>query len=363
MTDRILSSPPLFTLGHAVPSEIPLAKVFPNWPPEQAALLSAAQTARTELIQVIKEESVTQRVRLGAVNKYLAYALGIEDLKSKTPTIIVDQSQRFHWAQSPIVTSKYHDRFFDGRYFSLEVLHVIWLRAVILLNLAFAHYNANDLQDAIAVYREAAGIFHFLATDRLRVIGAEQVPVEFQAPVFNSLMTLCLAQAYSLIASKGEQDGTSPSAIGKLSYSISATFASALDAIKAESVKGIIDPQYDAWLLGIKLFHHAVAAIGLARTAKAADEYGKSVGLLRLAIEDLTKIAPLHKCNRQLNDAAAKLLETVKPWEADWAKQNAMIAMEPVPSLADAELIVASCTVMPNLPQPTAYVLPQPATA
>jgi hypothetical protein len=343
---------------------VPFAKILANWPAERRSLLPAAQAARGELFRAITNPSTPPRGLLDAVDKYLSYTLAIEDLKLRSSTIQIDQTQRFHWTQSPILIAKYQDRFYDGAYVSVEVLHVLWLRATVILNLAPKLCQDGELENAAAACREAAGIFHFMATDRLRVLGAREVPIEFQPPVLNSLITLCLVQQYALTAAYGERKEAeaNPGNVGKLCYQVSTAFSCALDAIRNAYPRGVIEPRYEAWLLGSKLYYFAAAAVGLARGFRAAGENGKAIGLLRLAMDKLGKIGGLHKDNQELRDAAAALDAKIRPAEAEYQRDNTLLGNQAVPNLTDADLIVASCTGMPPLQRPTPFVLPQPAT-
>ena len=216
---------PLFTLGHACPKETNLLEVFTGWPSNKIQLLHQAQELRNAIKDNILKETISVPEKLNMVNQYLPYALAIEKIKNENPGIKHNSKAKIRWKQSPIVVSKYIDRVFYGDTFFNEVLHVIWLRAVLLLNNAFLLSQSGTVEEAVSCLRECSGIFLYLANDRLR-ISTEPVAVEFQAPVFNSFSSLAIGQAYGLIAAKGENDGINASALGKLCYTISTTFSS-----------------------------------------------------------------------------------------------------------------------------------------
>lgn len=301
------------------------------------------------------------KLRLEDLNKYLPLALAIE--KEKIENVKIKASgEKIKWKQTPIVIQKYQDRAFDGNYWSVEILHLVWLKANELLNSAYLLAQSDDVEGAIGQLKEVAGVFHFLASDRLRVTGGESVPVEFQAPVFNSMMSLSLGQVYALIASKGESDGLPSSALGKLCYTISATYSSALDAINNVKPAKIIHEQYINWLVSIKAYYHACAAIHLAYANKAKGALGKAISLMRVAIKDLNGISKLDRHNIRLNGPADALLENAQKVEPEWTKENFDIQNDYVPTPEESEMfITTSCTIMPNLPQPTPFVMPEPA--
>jgi hypothetical protein len=364
----LLEHPPLFTLTRSVPEPSPVSAVFANWPAEKAQLLRDAQAARDKLSESCKSKDSTLRMRLDAANAYLAIAIAIEKVKAETPTIQVNGDRRLKWLQSPIVIRKYIERSFSGLYWNVEVLHLIWLRAVTLLDQASLHLDDGSREPAVTALREVAGIFHYLASDRLRSVTSEEVPVEFQPPVFNSFMSLALGQAYAIIASKGENDGVPPQGLGKLCFTIFATFSSALDSIQTAKPPELIQPQYVNWIKGAKAFFHGAAAIYIAFVHKAKNEIGKAIGLIRLGIADLESIPAIDRLNGKLNQEAVAIVAKAKGVEPGWTQANFRISSEVVPQKEEAEqLLSASCTVVANLPQPIPFVPPElaetPSTA
>ena len=359
----VCAETPLWSLTHGFPEQTNLGKVFHHWPVEKQQLLMDAQNARDLILEHLKQEGASMELRLQDVDRYLPLALAIEKEKNSNAKITVDKDERIRWRQTPIVVSKYVDRSFSGDYWGVEVLHVIWLRAIELLNNGFVLYKANELEASIKQFREVAGVFHFLASDRLRCPGSEALPKEFQAPVFNSLMTLSLAQAYALIASKGELDGLQNSALGKLCYTVSATYGSALDAIIESKLQDkVIHMQYVNWLIGTKAYYHACAAFHLGLSAKQKGAIGRAVAFIRCAITDLSGIGKLDKHNKRLAESADRLLKQAKALEGPWAKENFDIMAEVVPTPEETERIITEmCVIMPNLPQPVPFTLPEPA--
>ncbi|OHT09852.1 hypothetical protein TRFO_04373 [Tritrichomonas foetus] len=356
-----LTKTPLFTLGHACPQDVQLKSLFINWPHDNLKLLSTAQEMRDKIKSNITSDKYPFSAKLEMVNNYLPVALAMEKIKKENAKVTANKENRFKWKQSPIVINKYLERNFNSDYIANEVLHVIWLKAILLLNHSYLLYTGNDIEKAIATLKECAGIFHYLSADRLRVSN-EPVAIEFQAPVFNSFTSLALGQAYSLIAAKGEADGISPSALGKLCYTVSATYSSALDAIKTAKPPEAIHEQFIHWLTGVKLFYQAAAAANLAYAQNAAQAIGKSIGLIRLAIGYLEQAVKLDKHNIRLNEASNELIAALQPIDKKWTQENFTVQAEYVPPAAEAEMIMTTtCTMMPNLPQPTPFSLPEPA--
>jgi hypothetical protein len=357
---QLLDHPPLFTLTRSIPEPSSVTQLFRNWPADQAHLLPAAQAARDTLTQYCKQQDSSLSQRLDAANAYLPLAFAIEKVKAETPSIQVAGDNRLKWLQSPIVIKKYIERSFSGLYWSVEVLHLLWLRAVSLLDNASLLLEAGNRETAVITLREVSGIFHYLASDRLRSMTSEEVPVEFQPAVFNSFMSLALAQAYAIIASKGEEDGIPPQGLGKLCFTIFATFSSALDSIQTAKPPGLIAAQYVNWIKGAKDFFHGAAAIYVSFALKAKNEIGKAIGLIRVGIADLQGIPAIDRLNRKLNEQAVAILERAQAIEPQWTESNFRIAAEVVPRREEAEQVLsASCAVIPNLPQPIPFVLPE----
>jgi len=352
---------PMFVMSHPCPSILSLKKCFKNVPIEYMDLFNDASEERDELYKAIKSDQTMPR-RIEVLHKYLRYALTIEDFKKENPKV-VPSDIKIQWKQSSIVTQKYSERMFTVDYFSVEVLHLIWMNAVLLLNHSFQLYEATDFEGAVANLRECAGIFHYLSADRLRVASGESVPYEFQPIVFNSLKLLALGQAYSLIAARGEKNGMGPSPLAKLCYAISATFSSSLEQLDGNLMKpnDVIHQQYINWLRGVKAYYHALAAIYFAQFYVSKEAYGKAIGLIRLAISDIENLLTLDKFNCRLNDVATEVLNHIKELDKEWVSTNFTVYSEYVPSADEADLIITqSVTSMPNLPQPIQFNLPEP---
>jgi hypothetical protein len=358
---KILQRPPLFTLSRSIPEPSPVKKLFSGWPTEQSQLILDAQSARDDLTKLCKQTDSSLGSRIDAVNRYLPLAVSIEAIKGSNPAIQVRGSERLKWLQSPIVVKKYVERSFSGAYWNVEVLHLIWLRAVSLLDNASVLFDEENGEAAASTLREVAGIFHYLATDRARGANPQELPIEFQPAVFNSFMSIALGQAYSIIAHKGETNNISPAGLAKLCFTIFATFSSSLDSIQSVQPPGLIAPQYVNWLKAVKAFYHAAAALYLSFALNAGGEFGKAIALIRLAIAELEAIPAIDALNKRVNEEAVAVLARAKAVEPEWSTSNFRIAGQVVPLKEEAErVLTAACTVMPNLPQPIPYVLPAP---
>jgi hypothetical protein len=351
----VLDATPLFTLTRAVPEPVSLGKIFVRWPADQSKLLSDAQAARETLVTHCKNEKAPVPVRLDSLNRYLPLAAEIERVRGATPTVQVHKDLKIKWQQTPIVITKYQERRFGGDYWSVEVLHLVWLKAILQLDNAALLFRDGNREGAVLVMREVAGIFQYLASGPAR----GDVPVEFQPAVFNAMMNLALGQAYALIANKGEGDNLPPGGMGKLCFTIFAAYTSALESLQAANPKGLVHPQFISWLTGVKGFYHAAAALFLAFACKAKDETGQAVGLIRLAISELTRIPKLDSHNKKLNEPAAALGARAAKVEPEWTSENFRVFNKVVPSVEDTDLYLAkTCTMMPNLPQPVPFVMP-----
>jgi hypothetical protein len=346
------------------PEPIKLRKLFAALPPDKDSLFEQAQKARDFLAGVVKQETVNeeaqQKQRIDAVDRYLPMALAIGKLR--TGENLRSTGEKIHWKQCPIVVSKYIDRFFSSDNWLIEILHLIWLKAVLLLNSCFVSFKMNDLDTAIHRAKEVAGIFQYLSSDQLGVMSGEAIPVEFRAGAFTSLVTLSLGQAYALIALKGEQSGLPPPALGKLSYAIHITYSGALKTITAANSGNIFHRQYIDWLQAVTRFYKGAAALILGFQEAESGDAAKATGLARLAVTELEPVPGLHSSNTRVNQPAAALLAKAKERAAAWSTENFQIACRPIPSPDAVEAFLASlCTSMPNLPQAIPYTLPDPS--
>jgi hypothetical protein len=207
-----LDVPPLFTLTRAIPKPISLSKIFIHWPADQSKVLIDAQSARETLVTCCKTESSAVPLRLNSLNRYLPLAAELERIRTTNPTVQVHRDVKIKWQQTPIVTSKYQDRTFNNNYWTVELPHLIWLKAILHLDNAALLFRAGNRDDAVLTLCEIAEIFHCLASVQAR----GDVPVEFQLAVFNAMMNLALGQTYAIIANKGEGDNLPPGEIARL---------------------------------------------------------------------------------------------------------------------------------------------------
>ena len=358
----VLENIPIFSLLKPTSSEINFKKVFKGWPAERLAILDLAQRARDVLVKHL-DQKLPPELCLDDIARYLPLALTLENEVKVNPNLNIDTSLKFHWKQSPIVISNYQDRYFSGNFMSVEVLHVLWLRAILLLNGSASYAAVHEYEKAIQFQRELAGVFNFLSADRLRVIMNETVPIEFQPPVFQSLAMLALSQVYSLIASKAERDHLKPLSLCKLCYTSSRTLKNALEALAGVTrpkSKDIIHKQYQDWLQGTSSFYFSVSAILASFHHRSKDEVGKAISLARLAVAKLNQTLSIPRLPENIQKPAKEILRKFAPIEKEWSEFNADVTSEYVPTMTEAESFIAVlCTTIPNLPQPIPFQLPE----
>lgn len=362
--DRIAvcAETPLWSLTHAYPQRIDMSNLYSNWPADKKHLIRAADGLRRLMLDDLTDKDCKMDKRIADLDQYLPYLLAIEKIKTDNASIKLG-SACFDWKQTPIIIEKYMDRKFTGEYVGAEVLHIIWLKGVEYMNSAFGFYEADDLTGAMLRLRESSGIFEFLAGDRVRGVGKEEiVPVEFQAPVFESFTTLTLAEAYALGAKSGERNGAKSSVLAKMCHAVSVCYGSSLDAIGRVNPRGCIHSQYINWLAAVKRYYEAATAVYLGYDSEAEGETGTACGLALLAIKHLTGISRIDAINKRVNVPADKLLERVKQLHAEWSKKNCSVMLQGIPDEATIEaLITKRCSSLPNLPRGVPFVLPDPS--
>jgi len=357
----VLEEIPLFTLILAQPQSSKFDNVFYGWPAEKLGMIQKAQETRDRLVEHMKGVcSFTQRV--SDIDAYIPYMLAVEKEKQENPRIAASKDHKFHWKQTPLIVDKYIDRYFNADYCQNEVLHAIWLKAILLLNEADTLHKADKDDEAISYLRNCAGIFQYLAADRLRMT-SNAVPIEFQPPVFNSLVTLSLGQVYALIALKGERDGLSKKALGKLCYTIANTFSSSLESIRSATPKEAFHVQYINWVEGMSYYFLACSSILFAQSQWTSEEAGSAIGLIRYAMKNLEKAISIDKRNERINKACQNLLNTIKPKNEQWSQENFTVYTQAVHDEVEVKRFLSSSSLTQlNLPQPSSYVIPEPST-
>lgn len=359
LADTFLEKTPLFTLTPATLGPSKLDGIFENWPKETLEQLNAAQDARDQLMNHMNGRFAAA-TRIQDIDRYLKLFVDIEQEKLVNPRIGSSASKKFSWQQSPIVVEKYKSRTFPATYCQNEELHLIFLRAVLLMNQAFEDDEAGRPEAAVQALRQSAGIFQYLASDKCRNIDATTLPIEFQAPVLNSLMNLALGQVYAIIASKGERDGTGKSALAKVCYTASTTFQTAFDAIKAATPADAFHRQYSDWIEQMAALYHAYSCALFALAQKQKEEDGMAIGLIRLAIKEAKKVQNLYPKNARPNAAIDELIKKLEPIDKKWSEENFIIACKPIADENAANRFIAtSALVLLNLPQPTPYTAPE----
>jgi len=317
--DSFLEKTPLFTLTPSKLRPSSLEAIFENWPQETLPVLQAAQDSRDQLMNHM-DGKFGNIVRVQDVDRYIAQFVNIEHEKLTNPRIGSSKSNKFGWRQSPLVVEKYMDRSFPGTYCQNEELHLIFLRAILLMNQGYEDNEAGRPEAAVQNLRQAAGVFQYLASDKCRNVDQSSVPIEFQAPVFNAFMNLCLGQVYAIIASKGERDGTGKSALAKICYTASTTFQTAFDAIKAVNPADALHRQFSDWIEQMTALYHAYACALFAVAQKSKDEDGLAIGLIRLALKEVKKVDNLYPKNARPNAAIAELIKKLEPLDKKWSE-------------------------------------------
>jgi hypothetical protein len=346
-------------LIRSIPHSCQIGQLFTSWPGDQSTLLQNAQTARDALTAACKDSRPSPADRLKLVDAYLPLAVSISNVLTRYPTITITQ-HRLKWTQTPIVTMNYRERNFNGSYWHCEILHLVWLRGILLIKIAATYDIVSSAKLAVSSLREAAGIFQWLAQEGTAGLSPDQIPLEFQSSVLNSLVSLSLGEAYSIMVVGLSEDPQKFATLAKVCFAAFVMFSTAAESIQT-APPGLIHPQFQQWLLGGKLFLHANAAIYLALISKSQEETGKGIAIIRLAIQDLTGILEMKdkiKCAR-LDQPAAILLERIRPVDAEWGAANFRIFNQYVPVKEEAErLLVEATTALVTLPQPIPFVLP-----
>ena len=358
----VLEHIPIFSLTNPVLEKTDLLKIFNKWPKEKIETLQKAQKARDILCDHMTQK-VSLQLRLEDINRYLPFALAIENEVNQNPDVCTKVDLKISWRQSPIVVPDYQPRKFGGKFFSVEILHLLWLRSTLLLDEGYLLSESCEYEKSIPVLRELAGIFNYLSGDRLRVTtNQEALPIEFQSAIFQSMNMLALSEVYALLASKAERDNFKPLSLCKLCYTVNFTLQNALQVLSTinESSKKIIHPQYREWLSASSNFFSSTGAILCSFYYKTNEKMGSAISLLRYAISKFNTTLKLPKCHERISNPIKEILPKIIQLEKTWADENMVIQQEYIPEFDAAENLMAQiCTTIPNLPQPIPYILPE----
>lgn len=358
---EILEDIPIFSLAMPKMQGPKLETCFKGWPSNCKDLLLRAQEARTLCIKDCNENQ-TIPVRLDHLEAYLLVAVDIEAFLREHTEVKGSEAFKMSWEQAPIVIPERIKRNFLADKFSLEVLHIVFYKAVLKLNLASILYAENDIEAAIRELRETAGIFSFLSQDHYRITGAKDILPEFNPNLLSSLTTFCLAQVYAIIARKAMIQMRPNTALYKLCFTVSQTYETALRNVKLVQ-EHYYPSQYINWLDTCSKFYESCAAAFMGFHCLESEKRGQAVGFMMHAANMMCPLPEVDAKNKQINVPATKLHREFQDRTNQWREKNSIIYGESVPDGEKCKhTLSVECMTPLNFPQPIPYQPPLPGS-
>ncbi|XWS64340.1 hypothetical protein CRYUN_Cryun06bG0178100 [Craigia yunnanensis] len=193
-----------------------------------------------------------------------------------------------------------------------ELGMTLYLYAALLRERAVEILPADLVQSA-ALFREAAGVFQYLANEvfpSLQSTWSVERPPE-AIPSMSTVMSLiCLAEAQAVAIRKAEEKGTTVGLLAKLHYGITESLGEATAILYSNTREyKDISWRFVEFISSCKALHELRSLKYLAESLKIVDQVGVAVGVLRDAIINVKKKVPGEESwrsifSKEIDDAA-----------------------------------------------------------
>ncbi|GLT34492.1 hypothetical protein SLA2020_090020 [Shorea laevis] len=186
-------------------------------------------------------------------------------------------------------------KFFQICDLQFERAMTLYLYAAMLRERAVEILPADLVQSA-TFFREAAGIFHYLANEilpTLQYAGCPERPLEAIPFMCTVISLICLAEAQAVTIRKAEEKGTSVGLLAKLHYGVAEFLGEAISVLY--SVAGEckdISPRFMEFITSCKAVHELRSQKYLAEDLRTSSQIGAAIGVLRDALIHVRKKVP-----------------------------------------------------------------------
>ncbi|KAJ6356938.1 hypothetical protein OIU78_004935 [Salix suchowensis] len=186
--------------------------------------------------------------------------------------------------------------FFVNRWVLLTTTYHICM--TLLIDILFSNFFiAVDLKQSAFIFREAAGVFHYLAHE---VIPSLQSPIPAERPseassaLCAAMSFICLAEAQAVYTRRAEEKGnTGFSVLAKLHYGVVELLSDATSAIQSGTGEGkTISSRFLEFISSCKALHELRSKKHLAEGLRDEGQMGVSVGVLCDALISSKKKTP-----------------------------------------------------------------------
>ncbi|PRQ40410.1 putative BRO1 domain-containing protein [Rosa chinensis] len=223
------------------------------------------------------------------------------DLISSNEQIVQWTSElKIQWTSA--LSSSSFFNFGGSKYFQIdnlqfEIVMTLFLYGAILRERA-SEVLPSDLLKSATLFREAAGVYHYLAHQVLPSL-QPSVPVEKPPEVVPSVSTvmslICLAEAQAVTIKRAEEKGTTVGLLAKLHHGVVELLDEAACALHTASMEcKDISSRFVEFITSCKALHELKSQKYLAESLKNNNDgqFGVSVGLLRRALINAKRKIP-----------------------------------------------------------------------
>ncbi|KAL3578531.1 hypothetical protein D5086_020035 [Populus alba] len=241
-----------------------------------------------------------ERLRLEHYLPLLENFISHADLISSNSQMVQWTSQlKIRWS-SATSSSSFFDlrgpKFFqiDNLRFELAMIHFLYGAT---LRERASEFLSTDLKQSAFIFREAAGVFHYLAHE---VIPSLQSPISAERPseassaLSAAMSFICLAEAQAVYTRRAEEKGnTGFGVLAKLHYGVVELLSEATSAIHSGTGEGnTISSRFLEFISSCKALHELRSKKHLAEGLRNDGQVGASVGVLCDALISSKKKTP-----------------------------------------------------------------------
>ncbi|OAY47337.1 pH-response regulator protein palA/RIM20 isoform X2 [Manihot esculenta] len=221
--------------------------------------------------------------------------------------IVSNNSQMIRWTSqlkiqwSSVLSSSSFFNLTGPKFFQIDNLRfelgmALFLYGAVLRERAL-EFLPSDLKQSAFIYREAAGVFHYLAHEVLpslhSAISAERPP-EATSSVTSAISLICLAEAQAVYIRKAEETGnTGFGVLAKLHLGVAELLSEAVGALNS----GIgeykaISSRFLEFISSCKALHELRGHTYFSKGLKHDDQIGIAIGVLRDALSNVKRKMP-----------------------------------------------------------------------
>lgn len=211
---------------------------------------------------------------------------------------IVQWTSRLKIRWSSTLSSQSFFQLMGPKFYQIDSLQ-FELGMVLFLYGAFLRERAlevlpADLVQSAALFRKAAGVYHYLANEVFPTIrtSAERTP-ECTSSVSNIMSFICLAEAQAVTIKRAEEKGNTGGLLAKLHYGVAQLLHEASVVLHSNSGEcKDLSLRFVDFIASCKALHELTSQKHVADDLKTAGQVGAAIGVLRHALVSAKKNMP-----------------------------------------------------------------------